>query len=336
MVVTRETTLTVDRRGKRAAAAVEESPSRGAVPAVATKKRKLVTAAEVLGVSDHFAVDLMGTCAAPGGRMSSLELRESSARMLEVTGGRWPRNVPIPLAAGEDIFMSRLAREMKIFPYGQNIFFVVLAVMDKDRQDATWKRRAFTRVGDPSREVKKARGISMSAAPGSSKPPPAAKPAIPGPSRPSSGVKAIAPSSSKPPSAEPTQERVLPSPLCTIEAVAGGAELSMDICVDDYRVGGVMMFDAHTGRGLVCEFILFYYIYIYCFFHRVWVLDKTVMQGRMLGNWMLSRRRWRPRRSRQQPRQRVLRRTHGSSFAPTARLLRLSPLKTWRAQLRSS
>jgi hypothetical protein len=35
-----------------------------------------------LGVSDSFAMELMGTCAAPGGRMSSPELRESSARML--------------------------------------------------------------------------------------------------------------------------------------------------------------------------------------------------------------------------------------------------------------
>jgi hypothetical protein len=66
---------TVDRRGKKAAAAVEEGPSRGAVPA--TKKRKLGTVAEGLGVSDRFAVDLMGTCVAPGGRMSSPELRES-------------------------------------------------------------------------------------------------------------------------------------------------------------------------------------------------------------------------------------------------------------------
>jgi hypothetical protein len=40
----------------------------------------------------------------------------------------------------------------------------------------------------------------------------------------------------------------------TDEAVAGVADLDMDICVDDYRVGGVMMFDAHTGRGLVGEF----------------------------------------------------------------------------------
>jgi hypothetical protein len=174
--------------------------------------------------------------------------------MLEVTGGRWPRNVSIPRAAGDDMFTSRLAREMKIFPYGRNITAVVLTVMDKDHQDTTWKRRAFTRVGDPSREVKKVRGIAKSTAPDSSKPPPAVKPAVPGPSKPSSGARALAPSSSKPPSAEPTQERGPPSPLRTAEAAAGGADLSMDICVDDYRVGGVMMFDSHTGRGLVSEF----------------------------------------------------------------------------------
>jgi hypothetical protein len=79
------------------------------------KKRKLGTAAEGLGISDRFAVELMGTCAALEGRMSSPELRESSTRMLRVTGGRWPRNVPIPRAAGEDIFTSRMARELKIF-----------------------------------------------------------------------------------------------------------------------------------------------------------------------------------------------------------------------------
>jgi hypothetical protein len=53
-------------------------------------------------VSDGFARELMRTCAASGGRMSSPELRESSARMLRVTGGWWPRNVPIPRAADED------------------------------------------------------------------------------------------------------------------------------------------------------------------------------------------------------------------------------------------
>jgi hypothetical protein len=121
-----------------------------------------------VGVSDHFAVELMGTCAALGGRMSSPELRESSARMLKVTRGRWPWNVSIPHAAGEDMFTSRMARELKIFPYGRNIVVVVSAVMDKDRQDAARKRRAITRVGDPMREVKRAQGGAKSTAPGDS------------------------------------------------------------------------------------------------------------------------------------------------------------------------
>jgi hypothetical protein len=60
---------TVDRWGKKPAAAAEEGPLWGAVPA--TKKRKLGTVAEGLGVSDRFTVDLMGTCAALRGRMSS-------------------------------------------------------------------------------------------------------------------------------------------------------------------------------------------------------------------------------------------------------------------------
>jgi hypothetical protein len=51
--------------------------------------------------------------------------------------------------------------------------------------------------------------------------------------------------------------------------------------------GGVMMFDARTGRGLVGEF-----------FFGVWISDKIMMQVRMLGNWLLSQRRWRSRRSR--------------------------------------
>jgi hypothetical protein len=68
-----------DRRGKRVVAAVDEGPSRGAVPAVATKKRKVGTTTEGLGAFDHFDVDLLGTCAAPRDRMSSPELREPSA-----------------------------------------------------------------------------------------------------------------------------------------------------------------------------------------------------------------------------------------------------------------
>jgi hypothetical protein len=104
-----------DLRGKRVVAAVDEGPSRGAVPAAATEKRKLGTAAEGLGASERFAVDLLGTCVAPEERMSLPWLWESSTRMRKVTGGRWPRNVPIPRVAGEDILTSRLAREMKIF-----------------------------------------------------------------------------------------------------------------------------------------------------------------------------------------------------------------------------
>jgi hypothetical protein len=124
----------VDRRGKRPLAVAEEDPSQEAAPA--TKKIKLGTAVGELGVSDSFAVELMGTCVALGGRMSSPELRESSARMLEVTGGRWPKNVLIPRAAGEDFFTSRMARDSKVFPYRRNIVVVVSAVMEKDRQDA--------------------------------------------------------------------------------------------------------------------------------------------------------------------------------------------------------
>jgi hypothetical protein len=239
----------VNRQGKRAAASVDEGPSRGAAPAATTKKRKLGTAAEGLGVSNCFAGDLLGTCVAPGGRMSSPELRESLARMLEVTGGRWLRNVLIPRAVGEDMFTSRLARELKVFPYRRNIAAVVSAVMDKDRQDATQKLRAFTRVEDPSREAKKARGLAKSAAPGSSKPPPVVKPAAPGPSKPLSGVQLAAPGSGKLTPAEAMEERRPPAPPRTTEA-----DVSMNVCVDDYLVGGVMMFDARTGRGLVGEF----------------------------------------------------------------------------------
>jgi hypothetical protein len=169
--------------------------------------------------------------------MSSPELRESSARMLNVTQVRWPRNVPISRAAGEDIFTSRLPREMKIFPYGQNIVAVVSAVMDKDRQDAAWKRWAFAMVGDPSHEVKRARGGVKSTAPGSGKPPPTAKPAFPRPSKSSAGARAISSGTGKLPSAEPTKERRPPSPVRTDEAAAGGADFDTDICVEDYLVG---------------------------------------------------------------------------------------------------
>jgi hypothetical protein len=75
----------IDRRGKKPMGVIEEGPSQEAAPAA--KKRKLGTiVGGGMGVSDSFAVDLMRRCAAPGGRMSSPELWESSVRMLEVTG----------------------------------------------------------------------------------------------------------------------------------------------------------------------------------------------------------------------------------------------------------
>jgi hypothetical protein len=83
-----------DRRGRKPMGGTEEEPSQEAAPA--TKKRKLGTIVGGMGVFDNFAVELMGTCTAPGGRISSPELQESSARMLEVTGGRWPKSLPIP------------------------------------------------------------------------------------------------------------------------------------------------------------------------------------------------------------------------------------------------
>jgi hypothetical protein len=169
--------------------------------------------------------------------MSSPELRESSARMLKVTGGRWPKNVPIPRAAGEDMFTSRMARDLKIFPYGRNIAAVVSAVMEKDRQDAAQKRRAVVRIGDPFREAKRARGGVKSAAPGSSKLAPAAKRAAPGPRMSLAGAKAGASGAGKSPSSEPAKGRKVPSPACAGEEGARVADFDTDISVSDYLGG---------------------------------------------------------------------------------------------------
>jgi hypothetical protein len=130
----------VDRRGKKPMGGTEEGPSQEA--ALATKKRKLGTIVGEKGVSDNFVVELMGTCAAPGGRMSSPELQESSARMLEVTGGRWPKNLPIPWAEGEDMSTSCIARGLKIFPYGRNI----AAAVDGARRGRRGLRKSSRRA----------------------------------------------------------------------------------------------------------------------------------------------------------------------------------------------
>ena len=79
----------VDRRGKKPAVVTEDDPAPEAAPA--TKKRKLGTAVGELGVSDSFAMKLMGTCAAPGEgclRPSSGSLRRGCWRLPGVDGPR--------------------------------------------------------------------------------------------------------------------------------------------------------------------------------------------------------------------------------------------------------
>jgi hypothetical protein len=151
--------------------------------------------------------------------------------MLEVTGGRWPKNVPIPRAAGEDFFTSRMARDLKVFPYGRNIVVVVSAVMEKDHQDAAQKRWAVVRIADPMREAKRARGSAKAAASGGSKPVPAAKTAAPGHSEAPASTKAAASGGSKPPPGGVMKGRRPLSPARRI------ADFGMDISVDDYLVG---------------------------------------------------------------------------------------------------
>jgi hypothetical protein len=109
--------------------------------------------------------------------------------------------------------------------------------MEKDRQDMARKRRAITRVGDPFREAKKARGGAPGAARGSTNPPPAATPAAPRPSKSSTGARAAASSAGKLPSAEPAKERRPLSPARTDVAVTHVADFDTDICVGDYLVG---------------------------------------------------------------------------------------------------
>jgi hypothetical protein len=174
--------------------------------------------------------------------MSSPELRESSARMLEVTGGRWPKNVPIPRATCEDFFTSRMARKLKVFPYERNIAAVVSTVMERDRQDAAQKCRAIVRIADPMREAKRAQGNAKAAASGGSKPAPAAKPAAPVHSKASDSAKAAASCGSKPPLGGLVKGRRPPSPARRV------VDFDTDISVEDYLVGKLkLLFFARRG-----------------------------------------------------------------------------------------
>jgi hypothetical protein len=168
--------------------------------------------------------------------MSSPELWESSARMLRVTGGCWPRNVPIPRAAGEDFSTSRMVREWRVFPYRRNIAAVVSAVMDKDRQGAAHKRQAVVRLHEA--RPKKQRGAPKATAPGGGKPPLAAKSGVPASSkapeamagtRGSKSTKVVPPSSRVPEVAKAA--RALPSSGKRV------VDFATDISVDDYLGG---------------------------------------------------------------------------------------------------
>jgi hypothetical protein len=223
-----------DRRGKKTMGGTEEGTSQVAAPA--TKKRKLHTIGGK-GVSDNFAVELMRTCAALGGRMSSPELRESSARMLEVTGGRWPKNLSIPWAEGEDMSMSRISHGLRIFPYGRNIAAVVSAVMNKDRQDAAQKHWAVIRLPDPRREAKRAWGSAKAAAPSGSQPTLATKPVALGSSKVPESTKAVVSGGTKSAPGEAVKVRELSSPGKRV------ADFATNISVDDYFVGKVFFAD---------------------------------------------------------------------------------------------
>jgi hypothetical protein len=85
----------VDRGGKKPAAVTEDDPAPEAAPA--TKKRKLGTAVGEPGVSDSFAMELMGTCAAPGGRMSSPELGSLRRGCWRLPGVDGPRTFLSPV-----------------------------------------------------------------------------------------------------------------------------------------------------------------------------------------------------------------------------------------------
>jgi hypothetical protein len=197
----------------------------------------------------------------PRGRMSSPELRKSSARMLKVTGGWWPKNVPIPHAAGEDFFTSRMVRDWRVFPYGRNIAAVVSAVMDKDRQGAAQKRQAVVRL--PEARPKRSRGTAKAAALGGSHPTLAAKSTAPGSSRVPEAVKAASADGTKPAPTGAAKARELPPSGKRV------ADFATEISVDDYLV----------GKSLARVF-----------------LTVDVLQGRAKGNLLLFRLRWRPRR----------------------------------------
>jgi hypothetical protein len=148
--------------------------------------------------------------------------------MLRVTGGWWPKNVPIPHAAGEDFFISRMVRDWRVFPYGRNIADVLSAVMDKDHQGAAQKRQAVVRL--PEARPKRSRGTAKAVAPGGSQPTLAAKSAAPRSSRVPEAMKAAAAGGTKSVPAGAVKARELPPPGKRVP------DFATDISVDDYLI----------------------------------------------------------------------------------------------------
>jgi hypothetical protein len=94
-------------------------------------------------------------------------------------------------------------------------------------------------------EAKRAWGSAKTAASsGSSKPVPAAKPAVPGPSKASASAKTAASGGTKPPPGGPAKGRELPSPGRRV------ADFGTNISVEDYFVGKFFFASSLTGDML--------------------------------------------------------------------------------------
>jgi hypothetical protein len=146
--------------------------------------------------------------------------------MLKVTEGRWQRKDPIPRATEDDYFTSHMAHELKIFPYERNIGDVVSAVMDKDRQEVLRKtRKASLRLVDPRRDAKMSCPSMKGAAPAAVMPPTMTTPVAP--------------------------EKLSSSSRAVEAAVSETGGTSQELSIDDFLVGGITMFDAHTGLSPV-------------------------------------------------------------------------------------
>jgi hypothetical protein len=173
--------------------------------------------------------------------------------MLRVTGGCWPRNVPIPRAAGEDLFTSRMVREWRVFPYGRNIAVVVSAVMDKDRLGAAQKRQAVVRLVEA--RPKRQWGSAKAAAAGGGKPPLATKSGAPASSKAPEATAGAG--GSKPTKAVPPASRV-PEAAKAAKLLSAGkrvADFATNISVDDYLGGKSLAPSSFFLLLFICRYV---------------------------------------------------------------------------------